>query len=582
MFFQQFLFFAGLVNPLCDIETTAAPSTTPPLECDSQLCHNGGTCIPEPSGGGRCECTEGFYGFTCSLSLLNNPCTEMCLDGINCFHSDPHFSCSCPAECGSTDITTSTVTTPTLTPCSSAPCRNQGICVDEPSGGFTCTCTVGVYGVTCDIIASSMACDSALCGEGADCHHSADATLSCDCPDNTTDDCVCSQGFYGKGCLLVPLSLLCEPDPCRVTEKCSHGAQTDLACNCPDVRSCRQSTPATETTPDATTPHITTLTSPCTPNPCMNSDSCVPLNADDFQCLCVTGFYGRLCDLSASDVTCTQCQQSLTCHHDSDVDIICICDTPRACGCGAGQYGEECSLVPLVVSCQACDGDMCHHHQQSDINCTCSQSLCNTTSPVITTTPTTTTSPTDTQTTQRSPCLQNLCRNGATCVPGGTDEYKCICIEGFYGKLCELVTSQLLCEGCPVAGLCYYATSADYICDCTSSERPCTVTVVSTSTQATTTTGPCAPSPCENGATCVPAGNEAICFCTFGYFGSLCSLTDTSVSCDNVCVDSCSHSSLSDIGCECDRTTNTPCGCNTDLLNNFTYYIIYCSLVVSL
>ena len=35
-------------------------------------------------------------------------------------------------------------------PCYSSPCSNEGICSNEPGGGYSCQCKCGFGGETCD------------------------------------------------------------------------------------------------------------------------------------------------------------------------------------------------------------------------------------------------------------------------------------------------------------------------------------------------------------------------------------------------------------------------------------------------
>uniref|UniRef100_A0AAQ5XSP9 FAT atypical cadherin 3b n=1 Tax=Amphiprion ocellaris TaxID=80972 RepID=A0AAQ5XSP9_AMPOC len=64
-------------------------------------------------------------------------------------------------------------------PCVSQPCLNGAICSSLPSGGFTCSCSVGFTGVRCEIELTS--CMPNPCQNGGDCKPVGSAFL-CGCP----------------------------------------------------------------------------------------------------------------------------------------------------------------------------------------------------------------------------------------------------------------------------------------------------------------------------------------------------------------------------------------------------------------
>lgn len=37
----------------------------------------------------------------------------------------------------------------------------------------------------------------------------------------------------------------------------------------------------------------------------------------------------------------------------------------------------------------------------------------------------------------QDPCVNNMCENGAQCMADGTNNYKCICPDGFEGRYCQ-------------------------------------------------------------------------------------------------------------------------------------------------
>jgi len=80
-----------------------------------------------------------------------------------------------------------------------------------------------------------------------------------------------------------------------------------------------------------------------------------------------------------------------------------------------------------------------------------------------------------------NPCRDMPCRNGATCTSDDDVDFKCTCVEGYSGKLCEFLGEE---------------------------------------------DSQCNPNPCENSATCIslPDNEGFFCSCSPGYHGEKCQL----------------------------------------------------------
>ena len=170
-----------------------------------QSCNGHGTCIPQNTSGGICQCHSSWVGETCSLPALPCPlncsgngfcdrefgkchcslswtgiaCAESVLPCPNscsghgvCSHKSGHCACDstwCGIDCA--------------VPCVSCPdqCNGHGQCNVESS---TCFCEPSWGGIDCAV--STESCPSGCSGNGR-CEHS-------------TGKCYCDKGFHGIAC----------------------------------------------------------------------------------------------------------------------------------------------------------------------------------------------------------------------------------------------------------------------------------------------------------------------------------------------------------------------------------------------
>ena len=231
-----------------------------------------------------------------------------------------------------------------MSACSPNPCLNAGTCVTQSNGNFFgCFCAIGFIGVYCEntrqtttattTTASTMSqCESNLCLNGGTCVTKDDGTFF---------GCFCKNDFIGVYCETTPnTSLDCQQNRCMNGGTCvSHYNGSFFGCFCAKGYTgihCQ-----IEQIVTTVMAFQTFASSVCSPNPCMNSGTCITLEANEpYGCFCVTGFIGKNCEKSANTPTCSSnpCMNGGTC-------VSLTSGLFYGCMCPKGYVGNYCQTL---------------------------------------------------------------------------------------------------------------------------------------------------------------------------------------------------------------------------------------------
>ncbi|KAH9510204.1 hypothetical protein Btru_043759 [Bulinus truncatus] len=120
-------------------------------------------------------------------------------------------------------------------------------------------------------------------------------------------------------------------------------------------------------------------------------------------------------------------------------------------------------------------------------------------------------------------CDENPCLNGGQCIdltyPGGAQEFKCSCPEGFKGLTCQKRFDPCAAEPCSNGGSCI-PHGESYHCACTEGYqgRSCEVSKVARET--------CYDKPCGSNGLCTVVNDDIYCECYSGFRGPRCETSD--------------------------------------------------------
>ncbi|XP_053382288.1 fibropellin-1-like isoform X2 [Mercenaria mercenaria] len=104
--------------------------------------------------------------------------------------------------------------------CDSSPCLNNGTCVDNGNGTFTCICESGYTDTNCSVLASGI-CDSSPCLNNGTCVDNGNGTFTC----------ICESGYTGTNCSVLA-SGICDSSPCLNNGTCVDNGNGTFTCIC--------------------------------------------------------------------------------------------------------------------------------------------------------------------------------------------------------------------------------------------------------------------------------------------------------------------------------------------------------------
>ncbi|XP_035666780.1 uncharacterized protein LOC118409686 isoform X2 [Branchiostoma floridae] len=489
-----------------------------PCMSEENPCMHEGTChFDSYSNQAYCECPPGFTGRACEFSMPIDCNSDECQNGGTCIMDSwegPY--CSCP------DGFSGSVCEFAIGQCEEDTCVN-GHCVGWICAGYyACNCDEGYHGTFCEIPddgqyndgegptgsedSAADACSSSTCPDGVSCCVDPEGSWYCDCP----------LGYYGPTCADYT-------DPCAGNNPCQHGGNctapysfsADAYCSCPrgfTGKWCE-----------------TTVPTNCTLDECQNGAACVtdPWGSDDVWCDCPEGFTGPYCEFAVGECQEDSCEHGSCYSTDCDrYSYMCHCDEGYSgtfCevegdggnngptgsgdyGPGDGQYNDTgpCSSSP----CE--NGASCCEDPEGGWYCDCPLGF-----------------DLPTCATFNNPCNsgENPCMEGGTCVPPDSfspDYAYCLCPRGFTGKVCETtVPTDCTLGECQNEAACVTDSwgGNDVWCECLEGF---------TGPYCEFAVGECQEDSCEHGS-CYPAdcgGYSYMCHCEEGYTGTFCEVED--------------------------------------------------------
>ncbi|KAK7901975.1 hypothetical protein WMY93_018744 [Mugilogobius chulae] len=224
-------------------------------DCESNPCHNGGTCIDKVNVY-QCICGDGWEGTNCEINI-DDCSTSPCHNGGTCRDLVTDFFCECKngwkgKTCHSRE-----------SQCDEATCNNGGTCHDE-GDTFQCKCAPGWEGTTCNI-AKNSSCLPNPCENGGTCVVTGDSFT-----------CVCKEGWEGPTCTQNTND--CSPHPCYNSGTCVDGDNW-YRCEC---------------APGFAGPDCRININECQSSPCAFGSTCVD-EINGYRCLCPPDKTGPHC-----------------------------------------------------------------------------------------------------------------------------------------------------------------------------------------------------------------------------------------------------------------------------------------------
>uniref|UniRef100_A0A3B4CG76 Delta-like protein n=1 Tax=Pygocentrus nattereri TaxID=42514 RepID=A0A3B4CG76_PYGNA len=284
-------------------------------DCESNPCQNGGTCIDKVNVY-QCICADGWEGARCEIIIMNIAVLFIStnIEMIN--------NRSCESQCDE------------------ATCNNGGTCHDE-GDTFTCRCSPGWEGATCNI-AKNSSCLPNPCENGGTCVVSGESFT-----------CVCKEGWEGATCSQNTND--CSPHPCYNSGTCVDG-ENWYRCEC---------------APGFAGPDCRININECQSSPCAFGATCID-EIDGYHCLCPperTGPHcqeitGRPCISDGGQITADGVKWEEDCNtcqcHNGKVHCTRMWCGPKSCRIGKGHGGCRLGQSCISIKEEHCFVKPCH------------------------------------------------------------------------------------------------------------------------------------------------------------------------------------------------------------------------------
>uniref|UniRef100_A0A803JYD3 Protein delta homolog 2 n=1 Tax=Xenopus tropicalis TaxID=8364 RepID=A0A803JYD3_XENTR len=204
-----------------------------------------------------CRCDPGWDGEFC----------EDCVRMPGCAHG----SCHQPWQCMCHNGWAGKFCDKDLHLCNhSDPCQNQGECLIDHDGEFSCICPEPFYGRTCELKRGPCEKAGFPCLNGGSCHDRSGFA--------NTFTCRCLAGYTGELCQMDVDDCLMRP--CANGATCHDGINR-FSCECPSGFQGR---------------FCTINIDDCAGQPCQNNGRCYD-RVGDYECYCPEGFMGKSCEI---------------------------------------------------------------------------------------------------------------------------------------------------------------------------------------------------------------------------------------------------------------------------------------------
>lgn len=433
-----------------------------------------------------------------ACGVVNHCAHEPCIMHGRCILLPDRYLCQCPPRYSGNNCQIDNGP-----PCSRNPCKNNGKCVEDKTGDYTCYCLAGFAGKECDTEIITQVCDNNNpCRNNGTCIPNGGSNLY---------KCVCQPGFEGKDCEMNINE--CLSGPCQHGGTCIDGVN-NYTCLCGRT--------------GYTGPNCDININECENNPCLNNGICFD-NYGGYTCQCTTGFGGQNCELKLSECASSPCNFPNTVCVETNRSYQCVCKpgytgippnctrndactnanylcqngaTCRTsidgyiCICPAGYTGTRCEInIDDCVSLPCQNGGTCLDGVNGYF-CNCTSDFMGVNCEL-----------------RYEACVQNPCQHNGTCV-SDADKKKsyCECPVGFEGEYCENNINDCINKRCPDNNICMDGINS-FECRCPNglTGPDCTIDV-----------SQCSNNPCLNGGTCIESPGNYTCHCLEGYTGFHC------------------------------------------------------------